>query len=62
MLGVGERCYIRNAIVDKNVRIGSDVRINGGVHLQNTDHALYSAKDGIVVLKKGAVIPDGFVI
>ena len=62
MLGVGERCYIRNAIIDKNVRIGNDVRINGGTHLQNHDHALYTVKDGIVVLKKGAVIPDGFVI
>jgi len=62
MLGIGERCYIKNAIVDKNVRIGNDVRINGGNHLQNHDHALYTVKDGIVVLKKGAVIPDGFVI
>jgi glucose-1-phosphate adenylyltransferase len=62
MLGIGERCYIRNAIIDKNVRIGNDVRINGGNHLQNQDHALYTVKDGIVVLKKGAVIPDGFVI
>jgi glucose-1-phosphate adenylyltransferase len=61
-LGIGERCYIRNAIIDKNVRIGNDVRINGGNHLQNQDHALYTVKDGIVVLKKGAVIPDGFVI
>jgi glucose-1-phosphate adenylyltransferase len=49
-LGIGERCYIRNAIIDKNVRIGNDVRINGGNHLQNQDHALYT------------VIPDGFVI
>jgi len=61
-LGIGERCYIRNAIIDKNVRIGSDVRINGGNHLQNQDHILYTVKDGIVVIKKGAVIPDGFVI
>ena len=61
-LGIGDRCYIRNAIIDKNCRIGNDVRINGGSHLQNTDHSLYVAKDGIVVVKKGAVLPDGFVI
>jgi glucose-1-phosphate adenylyltransferase len=61
-IGVGERCYIRNAILDKNVRIGSDVRINGGTHLENKDHPLFCVKDGIVVVKKGAVIPDGFVI
>lgn len=61
-LGIGDRCYIRNAILDKNCRIGDDVRINGGHHLENTDHSLYTVKDGIVVVKKGAVIPNGFVI
>jgi len=61
-LGIGDRCYIRNAILDKNCRIGNDVRINGGHHLENTDHSLYTVKDGIVVVKKGAVVPNGFVI
>lgn len=61
-LGIGNRCVIKNAIVDKNVRIGDDVNINGGPHLEATDHPLYTVKDGIVVIKKGAVIPNGFVI
>ena len=61
-IGIGDRCYFKNTIVDKNCRIGNDVRINGGQHLSNTDHALYAVKDGIVVLKKGAILPDGFVI
>ena len=61
-VGIGHRCYIRNAIVDKNCRIGNDVRINGGNHLENSDHNLYTIKDGIVVVKKGAVLPNGFVI
>ena len=61
-VGIGARCYIKNAIVDKNCRIGDDVRINGGNHLANTDHSLYTVKDGIVVVKKGAVLPNGFVI
>ena len=62
LLGIGSRCYIKNAIIDKDCRIGDDVRINGGNHLENTDHPLYTIKDGIVVLKKGGVIPNGFVI
>lgn len=62
LIGIGERCYIKDAIIDKNCRIGNDVRINGGAHLANTDHALYTVKDGIVVVKKQAVLPDGFVI
>ena len=60
--GIGERCYIKNTIVDKNCRIGNDVRINGGGQLDNSDHALYTVKDGIVVIKKGAILPDGYVI
>jgi glucose-1-phosphate adenylyltransferase len=61
-IGIGERCYIKDAIIDKNCRIGNDVRINGGKHLANTDHPLYSVKDGIVVVKKRAILPDGFII
>ncbi|MEI6265684.1 MAG: glucose-1-phosphate adenylyltransferase [Sphingobacteriia bacterium] len=61
-IGIGERCYIKDAIIDKNCRIGNDVRINGGKHLANVDHPLYTVKDGIVVVKKRAVLPDGFVI
>ncbi len=61
-IGIGERCYIKDAIIDKNCRIGNDVRINGGKHLENKDHALYAIKDGIIVIKKGAVLHDGFVI
>jgi glucose-1-phosphate adenylyltransferase len=61
-VGIGERSFVNNAIIDKNCRIGNDVRINGGSHLQNTDHELFTVKEGIVVVKKGAVIPDGFVI
>lgn len=62
LMGIGSRCYIKNAIIDKNCRIGDDVRINGGTHIENTDHALFTVKDGIVVLKKGSVIPSGFII
>lgn len=61
-IGIGERCYIKDAIIDKNCRIGNDVRIVGGKHLANTDHPLYAVKDGIVVVKKTAILPDGFVI
>jgi glucose-1-phosphate adenylyltransferase len=61
-MGVGQRCQIHRAIIDKNCRIGNDVIIRGGDHLENKDHPLYTVKDGIVVVKKGAVIPDGFVI
>ena len=62
LIGIGERCYIKDAIIDKNCRIGNDVKIIGGKHLPNSDHPLYSVKDGIVVVKKTAILPNGFVI
>lgn len=62
ILGIGERCIIDNAIIDKNCSIGNDVTIKGGTHLEKVDHPLYTIKDGIVVVKKGAVIPNGYMI
>lgn len=59
-VGIGENCFIKNALVDKNVRIGNNVHINGGKHLENFTNDLYSIKDGIVVIKKDAVLPDNF--
>jgi glucose-1-phosphate adenylyltransferase len=60
-IGIGERCYIKHAIIDKNCRIGNDVRIVGG-NLPDTEHELYTIKNNIVVVKKNAILPDGFVI
>ncbi len=61
-VGIGERCYINNCIVDKNARIGNDVRINGGPHLKDIDTDTYTVRDGIVVIKNGALIKNGTVI
>ncbi|HRD56726.1 MAG TPA: glucose-1-phosphate adenylyltransferase [Ferruginibacter sp.] len=58
-VGIGDNCELVNVIMDKDCRIGNNVVIIGGPHLQDTDHALYTVKDGIVVIKKAAIIPDG---
>jgi len=62
LTGIGERCFIHNAIVDKNCRIGNDVYIKGGKHLEDTVNELYCVKEGIVVIRKGAIIPDNFTV
>jgi len=59
-IGIGERCFINYTIVDKNCRIGNDVKLNGGKHLADINTDLYTVKDGIIVVKKGAILPDGF--
>jgi glucose-1-phosphate adenylyltransferase len=61
-VGIGRNCVIRNAILDKNVRIGDGVRILNEKGLVNFAHDRYNIVDGIVVVPKDAEIPDGFVI
>ncbi len=61
-MGIGENTIIRNAIVDKNVRIGSNVRILNEAGRENHDGDNYCIRDGIVVIPKGAIITDGTVI
>ena len=59
-IGIGDNCHLKNVIVDKDVRIGNNVSISGSTEYPDADHSLLSIKDGIVVIKKGAVLPDGF--
>ena len=61
-LGVGNRCHVQNAILDKNVRMGDDVKIIGGTHLADEDSTLFTIKEGIIVIKKGAILPNGFTL
>ncbi|MDZ7771820.1 MAG: glucose-1-phosphate adenylyltransferase [Balneolaceae bacterium] len=58
-LGIGERCFISRAIIDKNCRIGDDVRIKGGDHLEDGDYGDYHVVNGIVIVPKNSVIPKG---
>lgn len=58
-IGIGKDCYIENAIIDKNCRVGNNVVIKGSPLLKDMETDTYCIRDGIVVLKKGAVIADG---
>ncbi|WCT12356.1 glucose-1-phosphate adenylyltransferase [Mucilaginibacter jinjuensis] len=63
IMGIGDRCTIKNAIIDKNCYIGNDVKINCGPNkIADGDYDTYTCQDGIVVIKKRAVIPNGTVI
>ena len=58
-LGVGRDCYIRDAIIDKNARIGDGAYItpDGKPNGKVTDQ--YAVCDGVIVIPKNAVIPAG---
>ena len=58
-LGIGENTLIENAIVDKNARIGRNVRIVNPNGVREHDGDSYFVREGIVIVPKGAVIADG---
>ena len=61
-VGLGEGTIIEDAIIDKNVRIGRRVKIRAAGKPKEFDGDGFYVRDGIVVVPKGAVIPDGAVI
>jgi glucose-1-phosphate adenylyltransferase len=61
-IGIGDGSVIERAIVDKDCRVGRNVRISNRARLQEAQGDGYVIRDGIVVLPKAAVVPDGTVI
>lgn len=61
-IGIGENTHIRKAIIDKNVRIGSNVQILNEAGLEHHDGGNYFIREGIVIIPKGATITDGTII
>ncbi|MEO0453319.1 MAG: glucose-1-phosphate adenylyltransferase [Verrucomicrobiota bacterium] len=58
-VGIGENSYVDGAIIDKNARIGKNVRISNEGKAEHEDASLYHVRDGIIIIPKGVVIPDG---
>ena len=61
-VGIGEKCLIQNAIIDKNARIGDNSVIANTKGLDNYDADNYYIRDGIVIVPKDATIPPDTVI
>lgn len=61
-VGIGEGSVIRNAIIDKNARIGREVKVVNERGETTAEGDGWVIRDGIVVISKNAVIPDGTVI
>ncbi len=58
-IGIGRNSKISTAIIDKNARIGKNVVIRGSKRHSDKDGDGWAIRDGIVVVMKNAVIPDG---
>ena len=58
-IGIGKNCWIQNAIIDKNARIGNNVVISPEGKDGDEDNEMYYVRDGIIVIPKTAILPDG---
>ena len=61
-IGVGRNCFIEGAIIDKNARIGAGVIVREKPERPDEEHDSWVAREGIVIIPKNAVVPDGMVI
>jgi glucose-1-phosphate adenylyltransferase len=61
-MNVGNDCHIERAILDKDCRVGNNVTINYHGKEPNVDGDCFYIRDGIVVIPKGMIVPDGKVI
>jgi len=61
-IGIGKNSKIDCAIIDKNARIGSNVIISPFPPGTEVDQNNWSIRDGIVVIPKNVIIPDGTII
>ncbi len=61
-IGINEKSIIKNAIIDKNARIGKNVKLINKNNVQELvgSNEQYFIKDGIIVIPKGVTIPNGF--
>ena len=60
-LGIGPGTRIEGAIIDKNCRIGRNVRIVNQEGVESTEETPASMiRDGIVVIPKAAILPDNW--
>ena len=62
LVGVGENTRIESAIIDKNARIGANCVISPEGKPDHFDGENYYVREGIAIVPKGAVIPDGTVL
>jgi glucose-1-phosphate adenylyltransferase len=61
-IGVGDDCEIRYTIIDKNARIGNGVKIINVRSAAEEDAENHVIRDGIIIIPKNSIIPDGTVI
>ena len=61
-LGIGRNVVLDRVIVDKNARLGDDVRLVNERGIEQDDRDGLYIRNGIIIVPKGAVIRAGTVV
>jgi glucose-1-phosphate adenylyltransferase len=61
-VGVGENCEIENTIIDKNARIGKNVKLSPAGKPDMFEEGDVIVRDGVLIVLKNGVVADGTVI
>jgi glucose-1-phosphate adenylyltransferase len=61
-IGIGQGAYIERTIVDKNARIGDEVRITPDAKPAQFDGPNFYVREGLVIIPKNAVVMSGTTI
>ena len=61
-LGIGRNVVLDRVILDKNARIGDEVRLVNDGGVQEADGNGYYIRNGIIIVQKNAVLPAGTVV
>ena len=61
-VGIGQGSVIRQAIIDKNAHIGANVRLLNQDRINHLDGSGYYIRDGIIIVPKNGVVPDGTLV
>jgi glucose-1-phosphate adenylyltransferase len=61
-LGIGRNAVLDRVIVDKNARVGDDVRLVNENRVDHADRDGLYIRNGIIIIPKGAVVPAGTVV
>ncbi len=61
-LGIGNNCILRNCIIDLDCKIGNNVQLINKENTEHDDGPYYAIRDRIIIIPKGAIVPDNTII
>ena len=61
-IGIGDNSVIENAIIDKNARVGANVRLVNEAKVEHADGPCWHIRDGLIIVPKDTVVPEGTVV